>query len=41
MRFSALQEDGYGLGLGQDRFPNDVDESMMAATGDMDRSYFR
>lgn len=36
MRFSALQEDGYGLGLGQDRFPNDVDESMMAATGDMD-----
>ncbi|XP_011497464.1 PREDICTED: uncharacterized protein LOC105361877 [Ceratosolen solmsi marchali] len=34
MRFSAVQEDGYGVGLGQETPPNNVDESMMAATGD-------
>lgn len=36
MRFSAVQEDGYGVGLGQETPPNDVDESMMAATGDLE-----
>ena len=34
MRFSAVQEDGYGVGLGQETPPNDVDENIMAATGD-------
>jgi hypothetical protein len=38
MRFSAVQEDGYGVGLGQETPANDVDESMMAATGDIEPS---
>ncbi|KAF7987402.1 hypothetical protein HCN44_003164 [Aphidius gifuensis] len=34
MRFSAVQEDGYGVGLGQEHVPNNnVDDIMMAATG--------
>ncbi|XP_003424519.1 uncharacterized protein LOC100679115 [Nasonia vitripennis] len=36
MRFSAVQEDGYRVGLGQETPPTDVDESMMAATGDLE-----
>lgn len=36
MRYSAFQEDGCGVGLGQETLPNDVDESMMAATGDIE-----
>ncbi|XP_058791834.1 uncharacterized protein LOC131664610 [Phymastichus coffea] len=36
MRYSAFQEDGYGVGLGQETLPNEVDESMMAATGDLE-----
>lgn len=36
MRFSAVQEDGYGVGLGQEHVPNNnVDNIMMAATGDI------
>lgn len=34
MRFSAVQEDRYNVDLGQETPPNDVDESMMAATAD-------
>lgn len=34
MRFLAAQEDGYGVGLVQDRLPDYAAESMMAATGD-------
>lgn len=34
MRFLAVQEDGYGVGVAQDRLPNYANESMMAATGD-------
>ncbi|XP_043268189.1 uncharacterized protein ova [Venturia canescens] len=34
MRFLAAQEDGYGVGLVQDRLPDYADERMMAATGD-------
>lgn len=38
MRFSAVQEDGYGVGLGNDKLPenNNVDYSMMAATGEVE-----
>lgn len=36
MRFSPLQEDNYGVGLGHDTPPQDVDKSMMAATGDVE-----
>ncbi|XP_015117015.1 uncharacterized protein LOC107041125 [Diachasma alloeum] len=35
MRFSAVQEeDGYGVGLGQENLASDVDVSMMAAAGE-------
>ncbi|KAJ8681689.1 hypothetical protein QAD02_017481, partial [Eretmocerus hayati] len=36
MRYSALQEDSYGVSLGLCTSPNDVDKSMMAATGDVE-----
>lgn len=38
MRFSPVQEDNYGVGLGQETPPQDVDKSMMAATGDIEPS---
>ncbi|XP_014210130.1 uncharacterized protein LOC106640567 [Copidosoma floridanum] len=36
MRYSAVQENSYGVGLGQESLSTYVDESMMAATGDVD-----
>ena len=34
MRFLAVQDDGYGVGLVESRVPSNADDSMMAATGE-------
>ncbi|KAK0175854.1 hypothetical protein PV328_000053 [Microctonus aethiopoides] len=37
MRYSTIQDDKYGIGLGQQSIPNNnVDDSMMAATGEVE-----